>query len=144
MVQETIRFSTSVAAGESKTLTKRMEADATVEEVEVRFYRGPELAVSVEPYRLKGDPHGSQERRSLVELVGRDVIVGDADVFQFEVGGEEVERTEKIGVEFVNNAETEPEDDVNLDYDVHVDITVDKEGGVTSTSSGSWLAEVFS
>lgn len=142
MVQETIRFSTSVAAGESKTLTKRMEADATVEEVEVRFYRGPELAVSVEPFRLKGDLHGSQERRSLVELVGRDVIVGDADNFPFDVGAEPVERNEAIGVEFVNNAEPDPE--LSLEYDVHVDMTIDKEGGVTSTSSGSWLAEVLS
>lgn len=146
MTKETIQFSETVAAGSSAELTTSLEHAATVEEVRVRFYRGPELALEVFPFARHGDDagaHGSVETRALVETVGRDVIVGDGDEFRFETN-ESVEREETIGVEITNRSdETTPEDETGYGYDAIVQMDVEYDGGTTSLASLAGLREVF-
>lgn len=134
--QETVRFSGSVAAGDVEEHTMQMEQDATVEEVTVRFYRGPELALEIEPFAKVGE-QGRRDRKSLVDLVGRNVIVGDAETLAF-LTRQPVEREEVVGVEVRN---TTDEGD-GYAYDFAVDVTLDYGGG-TGSGVVAALKEAF-
>lgn len=139
--RETIRFSTAVSAGNAETLTKTMQEPGTVDRVDVRFYSGPDLTVEVEPYVQIGDP-GDRERESLVDLVGRQAVVGDGDEFTFHTS-EGFEREDVIGVDIRNNSDQADEDGDGYDYDVIVDVTVDHAGGSSRTGlslfEGGWF-----
>jgi hypothetical protein len=114
--QRSIRFSESVDPDSSITLTKEVEEDATVEQLDVRIYRGAELALRVTPF-VKRD----NRRFELVEFRGKDYIDGDGDFWEFSVS-EAVETEDQIGVEVENV------DDEYL-FDFAVNMTVDREGG---------------
>lgn len=139
--KETKRFSDSVSPGSTVTETHTLDADATVEEVVVRFYRGPELRLEVDPFTETVEDDDRRERQSLVDVFGRDVIVGDADHWSFDTDVP-VERNDEIGVE-VHNATGDLPDDQQFAYDYVVDITLDYEGG-TSRFLPSFLSGVLS
>lgn len=112
------RFSGSVAAGDSIEETAVVEADATIEEVRVRFYQGPRLGLRVDPFKkLNG-----RDKVSLVTFIGRDYIVGDNDHWVFPIS-EPVEEDDVIGVD-VENTE-------DFAYDYVVDMILDEEGGTS-------------
>lgn len=115
------RFSDRIGPGESDELTHEVVADATVEKVEVRFYPGTELDVELRPFI---EPDQGNHRISMVDLIGRDVIVGDDDVFTFHVG-DAIEEGDLIGVEVTNN-----EPNYGYNWVVHMDI--DRRNGVES------------
>jgi len=112
------RFSTRAGPGESGDITKEVQKDATVEKVNVRFYPGVELALELRPFI---EPEDSEDRIDIVELVGRDTIVGNDDHFDFPVA-DEIQRGDTIGVEFENT-------DSQYGYDVICDIVVERAGG---------------
>lgn len=112
----TRRFSTTVGPGESGQLTADAERDATVERVDVRFYAGPRLDLRLVPF-VRSDAN----RVELIDTTGRDAIVGDNDVFQFEVS-EPLGTTDTLGVAFENV-------DEEHSYDFAVDLQIDREKG---------------
>lgn len=111
------RFSTRVDAQSTDELTHEVKKDATVESITVRFYPGAELDLQVRPFVEPDEGN----RISPVSLIGREVIVGDDDVFEFHVT-EPVEEEDIIGVEFDNVGD--------YDLDGIVDMTLDREGGI--------------
>lgn len=118
-----IRFSRSIDPGQTENLTKSVPSDATVESLTMRFYPGTELAVSVLPYKQndRGD------RIPLIDLVGRQRVVGHDDTPEFEIS-EPVERGDTVGVEIVNNS-------ADYSYDISVDMDLDYAGGVERISN---------
>lgn len=113
-----IRFAESVDPGETVTLTKDVEQDATVEEVTVRIYRGAELALHVQPFVKRDD-----RRFSLVEFQGKEYVDGDGDFWEFRTL-EAVEKEDVIGVEVENTA-------ADYTYDFACNMSVDREGGTS-------------
>jgi len=67
----------------------------------------------------------------LIETVGRDVIVGDNDFFQFSVS-EAVEEDATLGVEAVNR---DPENSYNFAVDIRIDRTAGLSRAVTEVFS---------
>ena len=120
-----IRFATNVAAGETKTLTRTIDEPATVEQLVVRFYQGPELAVQVTPRRIPDNGEGRPQE--MVEVIGKDWIDGDGDKWPFDLS-EPVEKGDVLEVEIQNTAEPDP--NVDLSYDISVDMSLDREGGL--------------
>jgi hypothetical protein len=114
--QTTARFSTTVPPGESRTLTKSIDRPATAERLMIRFYQGPELDLEVRPTRER-----QNESLPLIDLIGRDVVVGDDDVFDFQIS-EPLEEGDEIAVEVTNNDDT-------YAFDVNVDVAIDYAGG---------------
>jgi len=112
------RFSTRAAPGEKDDLAIEIVEDATVEEVTVRFYPGPQLDLEIRPFVEPDEGN----RVSIIDLVGRQNIIGDDDVFEFHVS-EAIERGDVIGVEYNN---TDPDNG----YDVIVDMEIERAGGV--------------
>ncbi|WP_092894104.1 hypothetical protein [Halopelagius inordinatus] len=124
------RFSGTVNADDQETETFAVKQDATIEQVTVRFYQGPRLDLEVFPF--VEDEEG--RRRSLIEVYGRDAIVGDNDIFPFAVS-EPVRREDVVGVEVTNN-------DTEHAYAYTVDVTLEREGGV-SRGVLSYIKGVF-
>lgn len=120
----TRRFSTTVGPGADGELTADAERDATVERVDVRFYAGPRLDLKLVPFvrTERGD------RVELIDVTGREAIVGDNDVFEFEVS-EPLDSTDVLGVAFDNT------DEENA-YDFVVDLQIDREGGQNRVFGG--------
>ena len=112
------RFSTTAAGGADSDITHEVTADATIEKVTVRFYPGPLLDLELRPFI---EPEEGQ-RADLVDVIGRDRIVGDDDVFEFYVS-EPIEEGDTIGVEYENL-------DPSNSYDFSVDMEVDRIGGL--------------
>ena len=139
--KKAVRFATTVNAGESKTLTRTIEKPATIEDLSVRFYQGPELDVHVTPEIVRDN--GDGEPRPLVDLNGKDHIDGDGDLWQFDVS-EAADRGDVIEVEIANVANADPE--LNLEYDVTVDMTLDRQWGVLRPIEGAvdWVRGVIS
>jgi hypothetical protein len=115
------RFSATANPGEKDELTHEVTADATVEQLDVRFYRGPQLDLEIRP-RIETE---DGRRVDLVDLIGRNVIVGDDDHFRF-YPSEQVREGDLLVVEFENT-------DSTWTYDVTVDMTLDRLGGVKRT-----------
>lgn len=115
--QATKRFSRRVDPGESGTLTTQIDEPATVEGLTIRFYQGPELNLELVPFRKR-----ESDRLPLVDLVGRDVIVGDADVFNLSVS-EQIHDGDVVGVQFENTSTEHA-------YDFQVDVTLEHAGGI--------------
>jgi hypothetical protein len=120
--QTTARFSTTVPPDTTRTLTKTIERDATAEQLMIRFYQGPELALEVKPTRER-----QAESLPLIDLYGREVVVGDNDVFNFSVA-EPLEEGDELAVEVTNT-------DSEYSYDVSVDIVIDYAGGTARALS---------
>jgi len=117
------RFATEVAAGERRVLETEVEADATVEQVDVRFYPGSRLELELRPF--VETKRGNQI--DLIDTVGRDVVVGDNDFFQFDVV-EQAEEGATLAVEAVNQ---DPENSYNFAVDVRVDRTAGLSRAIT-------------
>jgi len=134
------RFAGEVGAGGDADESTTVEADATVEEVAVRFYPGPRLDLHVTPYLERGNG-ANANRIPLVNFHGKDYVDGDDDLWVFPIS-EPVEQGDTLGV-FVNN--TEPEHA----YDYAVNMTLDREAGVQRSASsllgrlGSAVSGVF-
>jgi hypothetical protein len=120
--QSTKRFSATVPPGETRVLTSTIQEPATVEQVNIRFYQGPELDLLVDPFRQR-----QNDRMTLVETNGRESIVGDADRFVFHVS-EQLHADDEIGVR-VENTSTEYE------YDFQTDMIIEYAGGVSRALS---------
>lgn len=118
------RFSTDVSPGESKTLTRTIDEPATIEEIVVRFYQGPELAVRVYPRRIPDNGNGTPQ--DLVDYHGKEWIDGDGDKWRFPLS-QPVEKNDVIEVEIENTANSDP--DVDLTYDVAVHMPLDRHNG---------------
>jgi len=123
--KETKRFSGRVDPQDSVDESIVLDYDATIEEVRVRFYPGPQLDLEVLPYRRSGR---SGDRKGLVDLVGRPWIVGDNDSWSFDIS-EPITEGDEIGVKVRNQAATGTDQD--LAYDYTVDIVVDGAGGTS-------------
>jgi hypothetical protein len=138
--KKAIRFATDVGPGESVTLDRVVEEPATIESLDIRFYQGPELAVQVQPRRIPDN--GGGQPQPLVDLVGKDWIDGDGDHWEFDIS-ESVEQDDVLEVEIDNTAQPDP--DVNLTFDVAVNMTLDREGGALRPirsvvdTIGGWL-----
>jgi len=125
--KQPIRFATDVAPGndEPTVLTREVKADATIEQMTVRFYRGPELALRVTPRVI--DDQGDGQPEPLVDVIGDDAIVGDGDVWTYPLA-EPVADGDIIEVEIENTAEPQP--DVDLTYTPIIEMDLDREGGL--------------
>lgn len=127
-----IRFSRTVDPGETVELTRSVPSDATIESLTMRFYPGTELQLSVLPY--KENERG--DRIPLVDLVGRQRIVGHDDTPEFKLS-EPVDRGDTIGVKAVNNS-------ADYSYDVNVDMDLDYANGKERLSNAvSRITEVL-
>ena len=123
------RFDPDIPEGETVTETFELPYHATIENVSVRFYPGPQLTLEVLPFRETPDG----DRLPLVDVIGeRDTLVGDDDSFTFDVS-EPVRRGDTIGVMFENNGDH--------DYRAPVDIEIDRHGGIRRTVTS--VMEVF-
>lgn len=127
--KQPLRFQTDVGPGESATLTREVEADATIEQMTVRFYRGPELAVEVVPKVI--DDQGDGQPEPLVDIINdsdtEGAIVGDGDKWLYPLA-EPVADGDVIEVEIENTAESDP--DVDLTYHPIIEMDLDREGGL--------------
>jgi len=115
--RRSVRFAEEVDPGETVTLTKTIEEDATVEQATVRIYRGAELALRVKPFVRRNN-----RRFGLIDFPdGKQYVDGDGDFFEFPVS-EQVEENDEIGVEVENVA-------TDYAYDFSTDLVVDRAGG---------------
>lgn len=124
-----LRFAESVPPDDSVQLTYDVDREATIDEVDVRIYRGPELDLEVRPFVVDGD-----HEVPLVTFIGKDYIDGDGDFFEFALS-EPVTPGETLGVEVVNR-------DTEYAYDFSVDISLDHAGGTSRSATGllgRWL-----
>ena len=120
--RESHRFASQVAGGGSEEHTHKMQEDATVEQVTVRFYPGPRRDLHITPF-VERESTRRKDRQDLVELHGKDYIDGDNDLWVFDVS-HEVEKGDTIGVHADN---VEPDHD----YDFICDVAVDYAGGTS-------------
>lgn len=111
----TKRFADTLSPGESTTLSETVDADATLENVQIRFYQGTELELEVFPYRKR-----ESEQLALIDTNGKKTITGDNDTFEFDIS-EGVNAGDEIGVEVTNNGA------YAYDFAAHID--VDYKGG---------------
>lgn len=131
--KDTLVFSGNVGGLSTETETTTLDADATVEEVRVRWWRGPELGLEIEPYVETERGPDSVDRQTLVELVGRDALVGDDDYITLKVSGVPVADDETIGVDVTNTWDPAAHD-FAVDYDYRVEVDVDYAGGTERTA----------
>lgn len=126
------RLSGDVAPGDTETWTWELDQDATVEEVAVRFYPGPQLDLHVIPFAEVNGPSGTRRRRLVnfaEEDQAKEYIDGNDERLTYDVS-QPVERTEVVGVEVENL-------DDQHKYDCAMDVTVDYEGG-----TNRWFASL--
>jgi len=114
--QTTVRFSDTVPPDSTRTYSRAIEEPATAEQLSVRFYQGPELELEIRPLRQR-----ESDALPLIDLVGRDVVVGDDDVFDFEVS-EPLEEGDELVMEVTNNS-------TEYAYDFNADVAIDYLGG---------------
>ena len=114
-----LTFSESVGPEETEELSYTVPADATVESIKVRIYPGPELDLTLTIHRID---NASGERISMLRTVGKDVIDGDNDVWEWDVSIP-VPARDDIVVEASNADDTET-------YDFRVNMDLDELGGV--------------
>lgn len=115
--RRSVRFAESVDPGETITLTKDVERDATVEETTVRIYRGAELALRIKPFVERDN-----RRFELIDYPqGKQYVDGDGDFWEFPVS-EAVATEDVIGVEVENVA-------TDYAYDFSTDMVLDRAGG---------------
>lgn len=114
--RDSVRFSDRVDPGGDARLTYELDRDATVEQIDVRIYRGPRHDLQIKPF-IEAD----ENQYPPLELEGKDYIDGEDDALVFPVT-ESVEEEDVIGVE-VSNLET------NHGYDFSVDYLLDYEAG---------------
>jgi len=118
--REPVRLSaTTPKGGEIGFESYKVEQDATIESITVRFYKGAELLVEVLPYIA-----GFQERRRKL-IDGADIIKGDDDELKFKTSMP-VLKGESIVMQYQNN---EPNDTTGYDHYVWMDIELDYMGG---------------
>jgi hypothetical protein len=122
------RFEPSVSPGGSEELTAEVEADATVEKIEVRFYDGPRLDLGVMPFVRRYERSDRSRRQDAVDVHGSDYVRGENDHWPFFVS-ETVEEGDEIGVEVVN-------DDEEHRYDAVVNFELDRVGGSSRPLKG--------
>jgi hypothetical protein len=139
--KETFEFSSSVAPGDTETETVVLDEDATVEEIVVRWYRGPELYLGIMPFVESVEDADRTEREDLISVHGRDFLVGENDREPYHVDAP-VEKHDELGVE-VTNTTDQLAAEHQFDYDYRCKITVDYRGG-TSRWIPSVLQGVFS
>lgn len=126
-----IRFRSTVDPGESNVLTTTVEEDATIEHLNIRFWRGPELALQVIPRRIPDNGNGRPQ--DLVDVIGEDYIDGDNDHWDYPLA-EPVEEGDVLEVEVVNTAEPDPGADLTFDSVVEMDL--DRKGGLSRPFEG--------
>jgi hypothetical protein len=119
--KKSISFSKQVRSNSTETLTHTVQRDATIEEVQVRIYRGAENDLEVQPYVLRGQSD-AQNRIDLIEFEGKTYLDGDDDIWTFSIS-EEVEEDDEIKVEATNN-------DGSNAYDYRCNVELDEAGGV--------------
>jgi hypothetical protein len=115
---DTIRFAGDVAAG--KTVTKRHQVDrlSRIDQVNVRIYRGSELALQIVPFFEAGDDPERLERTPVLQFAGdKQYVDGDDDAWEFPVEIE-IDDDEQIGVEVENTAGSNA-----YDYSVDFELT---------------------
>lgn len=117
--RRSVRFAESVDPDSEVELSKVIEKPATVEQLDVRIYRGAELDLRVKPYVRRED-----QRHPLVEYHGKSFIDGDSDHWTFPVS-ESVEKDDEIGVVIENTSSTAD----GYVLDGAVDLTLDRAGG---------------
>ena len=115
--QASKRFAEEVPPNSTVETTTKIDEPATVEQIQIRFYQGPELDLALLPYRER-----QGDKVPLVDLYGREQIVGDNDTFVFPIS-EQLHSDDVLGVEATNS---NPE----YSYDFSVDMTVDRAGGI--------------
>lgn len=120
------RFAGEVGPDSDVTETVDVQADATVEEVTVRFYVGPRLDLEVVPFLKRGDGANANQI-PLVTFHGKQYIDGDDDVWIFPIS-ESVREGDTLGVEVRNQ-------DTQHSYDYAVNMALDREGGVERSAS---------
>lgn len=111
-----LHFAASVPAGGSVENTHKMQRDATIEEVQTRFYIGQELDLQLNLYIR--DPDDTQSSRKIIPTPGSiDHIAGDDDDYRWDVS-EPINKGDKIVVEATNQ-------DANNAYNYVVNMDVD-------------------
>lgn len=111
---DNLRFAENVDGGGSVTLTTEMDTAATIEEVRVRIYNGPEWDLHISPFvQIGGD---DAPRTDLINYQGKDYVDGNADHFKFPVS-ESVTPGDVVGVD-VENVEEDWAYDFSVDMDI--------------------------
>jgi hypothetical protein len=120
--RDSVRFAERVDPDDSISLSYEVVEDATIEEMRVRIYPGPEHDLRIFPYVDRGKGERSR-REELVEFRGKEYIDGNGDHFKFPISVD-VEEEQTIGVD-VENLEVE------YAYDFVVDFDLDHAGGTS-------------
>jgi len=96
-------FSGEVQGDSIERFTSDLDVDARVEEVAVRFYQGPRLALRVRPFVRRERSGGRVERVALVDYADEsdEFVSGDDDMFVLPTSVP-VEAGETLGVEVEN------------------------------------------
>lgn len=124
--KEVVAIRTKILPNETKTITERIKADGTVENINVRFYYGQQLALKVYPYvrhmgnKLEGlltYPEGAENS-----------ISGDDDIFKFDIVCP-VKNDDELYI-IIENTSSE------FEYNVAIDIVVDYYAGQSRIVGG--------
>lgn len=122
--KEGVTLGDRVPAGATE---QRMEfevlADATVEQFSVRIYQGAQLDLQLEVFIERKINESRTRRDDIVEMVGKEYIDGDDDVYEWDVS-QPIEEEDKLVILATNN-------DGSNAYDYRANFDVDYEGGVS-------------
>lgn len=121
--RESFSFGKNVAGGANGEMTRKVTKPGTVEYVSVRIYPGPETDLEIE---LLVDPTEGNTRE-LVETIGKDVIDGDDDTYEFHPS-HPLEKDDNIMIRYTNQDSTNP-------FDFRVNVDVDYRGPLDRLAS---------
>jgi hypothetical protein len=126
--RQSLRFSETVAPDSEVLLTYDVPVDMTVEQLEVRIYRGAEFSLEIEPFIDRRKSEDRTRREDLITYRGSEFVAGDADKFSFDVS-KSVEEGQEIGIEARNKADA-------YAYDFVVDLSLERAGGLSRILGG--------
>ncbi len=119
--RSSVRFAGEVDPGDTETLEYDLPEAATVTELRIRIYEGPQLDLHITPYAERGDPESRRDRTPLITTVGKDYVDGEDDDWVFHVN-EDLDRLDSLVIEAENKDPTHP-------YNFAVQATLSRGGG---------------
>ena len=124
---KSVDLSGLVSSNSTEFFIKEMEGNASLEELMVRLYDGPEGELKVYPKiwgksPIEYDESDIQDQRLFIEFVGnKTFIFGNNDIFEYELD-DSIKDGYYVGLKVVN--------DTSYDYDVRSILKIDYRGGL--------------
>lgn len=124
---KSVDLSGLISSNSTEIFVKEMRSDASLEELMVRLYDGPEGQLEVYPFIWGKDPNeydDIDDKRRFIEFVGnKKYIYGNSDIFEYELD-DSIRSGYYVGIKVVN--------DTDYDYDVRSILKIDYRGGVST------------